>query len=344
MQKEKEKDRPEKPSRRPPLSTDSVDRMAEEVKARFEKVSRMDIFSRWKVSTCTAQLKAAQARAKTMVPKLQQEIAGLRKQVAAFLQLGHWEKARWKCESVLAVQAKHDMFEILDSLCDVLLHRMPEIDQQRQAPQDLEAAMASVIFLRSFVKEAREELDEVRRMFRLKYGSRWLEGVEAQAGVLVHERLWQCALFDGPTKSQIRGCVADVLTDFELPLFGMIDDLERAFGPARCVSLKAETPKAPRRPSHGNGTPAMRGGLKALNLSDDSLSTEEPPETAENSAAEELDDEVVAATLTAFKPHPVARPGAIPATRNGRYMDESTPKAPSHGSDESVCRIPAPAS
>merc|ERR1719199_2178940 len=114
------------------------DKVTDEVSMGLVKVKKMDIFSKWKASTCKSQLKMAKVRSNAHALRCTQELRQIRREVAAFLEKAQWEKARLKTEHVILLQAQHEAYDILESLCDLLMTRMHQIDLESKVPEDLQ--------------------------------------------------------------------------------------------------------------------------------------------------------------------------------------------------------------
>lgn len=321
------------------IGADAVGKVKSEAKAGIHMVKRLDIFSKWKASTCKTQLKMAKVRANGHVLRCAQEIHHVRKQVVGYLEKGQWEKARLKCEHVLLLQAEHDAFDVLESLCDLLMTRTSQIDLETSVPADLRNVIASVLYCRG--KMDVPELQEVQRQFRLKYGKTWLEALERVGDRDVHPRVVEFCKYAAPTKRQVRSAIAGIVDDFQLSFatLGMIDDMQAAFESPK--SDFAVTPvMAPRRPDCGTPVATkdiLRGdfGLDSLDL-EEAGSPTAPVSEATGTEARSQTRDVASVAVDNLPAVPKDAPGAAKSKD-----DAESPKAPICRGDEFAKRLEA---
>jgi hypothetical protein len=76
-----------------------------------------------------------------------------KREIANLLELKKVDKARIKCESIITDDNTIESYEILELMCELLHERIKQVTNNKNVPDDLKEAIASVIWSSNQVTE-----------------------------------------------------------------------------------------------------------------------------------------------------------------------------------------------
>ncbi|KAK9676203.1 hypothetical protein RND81_11G061100 [Saponaria officinalis] len=127
-------------------------------------------------SRCKTCLNLAISRIKLLQNRRDAQLKQMRKEIAQFLQTGQEAIARIRVEHVIREQNIWAAYEILEMFCEFVLARVPILESQRECPQELRAAITSIIFAAPRCSDL-PDLLQVKNLFTAKYGKEFVSAV-----------------------------------------------------------------------------------------------------------------------------------------------------------------------
>lgn len=97
----------------------------------------------------------------------------MRKEIAQFLQAGQEAIARIRVEHIIREQNMGAAYNILELFCEFVLARVPIIENQKECPQELREAIASIIFAAPRCSDV-PDLLHIKNLFTTKYGKEFV--------------------------------------------------------------------------------------------------------------------------------------------------------------------------
>ncbi|XP_028768609.1 IST1 homolog [Neltuma alba] len=132
------------------------------------------LFSRGVFGTrCKTCLNLAISRIKLLQNKRDLQLKQMRKEIAQFLQAGQEPIARIRVEHIIREQNTGAAYDILELFCEFVLARVPVIENQKECPQELREAIASIIFAAPRCSDV-PDLLHVKNLFTTKYGKEFV--------------------------------------------------------------------------------------------------------------------------------------------------------------------------
>ena len=136
---------------------------------------------------CKAQLKMASIRIAQQTNKKTQLIKGLKREIAQLLADNKEEKARIRTEHIIREDFVMEAYETISLLCELLHERMPLIQSLKLCPPDLQESVVTVIY--AAARTEIPELMKVRKMFKAKYGDKFVERALMNENRIVNDRI-----------------------------------------------------------------------------------------------------------------------------------------------------------
>ncbi|KAI9078527.1 hypothetical protein K1719_039465 [Acacia pycnantha] len=132
------------------------------------------LFSRGVFGTrCKTCLNLAISRIKLLQNKRDMQLKQMRKEIAQFLQAGQEPIARIRVEHIIREQNIGAAYDILELFCEFVLARVPIIENQKDCPQELREAIASIIFAAPRCSDV-PDLLHIKNLFTTKYGKEFV--------------------------------------------------------------------------------------------------------------------------------------------------------------------------
>ena len=116
-------------------------------------------------------LRTAVSRMSMSMNKRNNQVSADSRQVALLLQSHKDESARIKVESILAAKSLVSALEILQLMCELLAARLTLVDSVSAVPEDLEEAVASIIYCSTRIDIP--ELNDIAKQFAAKFGKEY---------------------------------------------------------------------------------------------------------------------------------------------------------------------------
>mmetsp|Transcript_20554 Transcript_20554/g.32141 ORF Transcript_20554/g.32141 Transcript_20554/m.32141 type:complete len:324 (-) Transcript_20554:482-1453(-) len=163
------------------------------------------LFASFDKAKTKAQLKLTIQRISLMRNKRYQQIEVVKKQVAQFLQTGKEEQARVKVEHVIRETSLAEGFDILASLCDLLLARFALVESEKTCASDIKEIVCTLFWAapRCEIKE----LQVVKEQLLMRYGKPLAEEFKEMQTDLCDARVVYKLSYRRPTDSEIRQCL-----------------------------------------------------------------------------------------------------------------------------------------
>ncbi|XP_010541020.1 PREDICTED: uncharacterized protein LOC104814600 [Tarenaya hassleriana] len=166
----------------------------------------------FKPAKCKTALQMASSRLKILKNKKDVQIKQLRKELAQLLESGQTQTARIRVEHVVREEKTIAAYELVGIYCELLVARLAVIESQKNCPNDLKEAVASVLYASRRLADV-PELSDVVKHFSAKYGKDFASAaveLRPDSGVsrLLAEKLSVKAP-DGPTKVKILTEIAE---------------------------------------------------------------------------------------------------------------------------------------
>ena len=122
---------------------------------------------------CKTALRLCLGRVKLLRNKKTNALVNLKRNIADLLNQGKDDSARVRVEAVLREEATLAAFELLDLFCELLIVRLPLIEQSKDLPEDLREAVATVVYCARRMGGEIPELKDVKTQFSGKYGTQY---------------------------------------------------------------------------------------------------------------------------------------------------------------------------
>ncbi|KAF9590802.1 hypothetical protein IFM89_038394 [Coptis chinensis] len=122
---------------------------------------------------CKTCLTLVISRIKLLQNKRQIQLNQMRKEISQFLQTGQDHIARIRVEHVIREMNMQAAYDILELFCEFVYARLPILESQRDCPQELQEAIASIIFAAPRCSDL-PELLQIRNLFTTKYGKEFI--------------------------------------------------------------------------------------------------------------------------------------------------------------------------
>ena len=133
------------------------------------------------------------------------------REIAQYLSSSREDKAKIKAEQLIMYQRLETVYDLLESVCDLLSTRVQYLDQSMKVPTDLVPQLASL-----FYAEYRCELPEVADV--RKQISRKFRVPEEIPESAVIDKFVSLLAVDPPSVEEISGCLADVADRMQIPV------------------------------------------------------------------------------------------------------------------------------
>lgn len=155
-----------------------------------------------------APLPAAQSEWLTVVKVQKREIAVL-------LSNGKEESARIKVEHVIRQDYEIECFELIQLYLELLLERVRIITHDDTCPHELLVPVATVLWCADRIDI--EELQQVKRQFGLKYGSKFVKECAENESLMVSDKVITKLSIRPPTAYLVQEYLKVCSIDLELP-------------------------------------------------------------------------------------------------------------------------------
>mmetsp|Transcript_31470 Transcript_31470/g.41623 ORF Transcript_31470/g.41623 Transcript_31470/m.41623 type:complete len:366 (+) Transcript_31470:121-1218(+) len=132
-------------------------------------------------------LKMATTRMQLAINKKTNAIKIAKKDIAGLLAEGKEEKARIRVEPIIRDDFTIEAYEILSLITELLTERMRIIESQKECPPDLVEALSTLVYASDRIDV--QELIEVKKQIKLKYGKAFVQRAEVNEGGICNERI-----------------------------------------------------------------------------------------------------------------------------------------------------------
>ena len=112
------------------------------------------------------------------------------------------EKARIRAEALIRDDNTVEAYEILQLECELLYERMTLIKHTKECPSDLVSCVSTLMWASQIVDI--NELQDIRKQFRAKYGKKFDEAAMANEGGILNERVVAKLSIHPPTAILVR--------------------------------------------------------------------------------------------------------------------------------------------
>lgn len=135
----------------------------------------LDLFfnNRFDGAKCKTLLKLTISRIKLLRNKSKNRLKQMHKEIGEFLLTGKEAAAYISVEQIVWEQNMMDVYEIIELFCEIVVVRLPVIENQRECPMDLKESITSLIFAAPRCSDL-PELLQVQYLFRAKYGKQFV--------------------------------------------------------------------------------------------------------------------------------------------------------------------------
>ncbi|XP_016494705.1 uncharacterized protein LOC107813904 [Nicotiana tabacum] len=132
-----------------------------------------DIFFGWrKASKCKNLIKRVECRLKLLKNKRSCIIRQLRDDLSELLRNGHYEIVTERVEQLFMDEKMVAVYDLLENYCEFIIHNLPYIRRHKDCPNDINEAVASLIFASARLGDL-PELVMIRKLFGERYGQRF---------------------------------------------------------------------------------------------------------------------------------------------------------------------------
>ncbi|KAG6535095.1 hypothetical protein ZIOFF_000049 [Zingiber officinale] len=114
--------------------------------------------------------KNIRARIGPIRSKKQATVRWLKKDVADLIAAGHEENAYGRIDALMVEINNASCYDIIDQCCEYVLSHLPDLQEQRECPQEAMEAIATLIFAAARFSDL-PELCDLRHVFTDRYGS-----------------------------------------------------------------------------------------------------------------------------------------------------------------------------
>jgi len=169
---------------------------------------------RWSKTQVKVKLKLAVQRMNMATNKKGNLIKMQRKEVAQLLDKEKDESARIKGEGLIHEQNLVLCMETLILMCDLLAARIGLLDSEKECPEDLVEACASIIYCAGRVEVT--ELKEIGQFLGAKFGQKWAESfINNETGV-VSQRVIDRLSVKPPPFEEVIKLLTDIAEQFDI--------------------------------------------------------------------------------------------------------------------------------
>eukprot|EP00884_Botryococcus_braunii_P004931 jgi/Botrbrau1/14439/Bobra.0014s0085.1 len=175
------------------------------------------MFNRFNGNKVRTQCQLCGARIKLQRNKRQQQLKGLRKEVAELLKTNRQENARIRVENIIREQLMLQAFETLELFLEQLSVRTKQIEASREIPADMLEALSSLVYASDRIGRELEELMKIRVHIAQKFGREFVQ--ESASDVTcrkwhVNENLIKCLAVDPPPPEEKLAMLSEVAQEF----------------------------------------------------------------------------------------------------------------------------------
>lgn len=124
------------------------------------------------------------------------------------------EKARIRAESLIRDDNTIEAYEILQLSCELLAERLQLISTTEGCPPDLVGTISSLLWASNRVDI--QELGEIRKQFKLKYGKKFEEDAMMNAGGVINERILVKLSVQPPSAMLVQAYLLKIAEEFEV--------------------------------------------------------------------------------------------------------------------------------
>ncbi|KAI3996188.1 hypothetical protein MKX01_022682 [Papaver californicum] len=138
---------------------------------------------------CKTCVSLAISRIKLVQNKRDLQLNNMRKEIAQFLQNGEEAIVQIRVEHIIRETNIWEAYSILELFCEFVLARIPILDSQRECPEELKEAIASIIFAAPRCSDL-PELLQIQSLFTTKYGKEFISAAaELKPGTSVNRTI-----------------------------------------------------------------------------------------------------------------------------------------------------------
>lgn len=124
------------------------------------------------------------------------------------------EKARIRAESLIREDNTIEAYEILQLSCELLSERLQLISTTEGCPPDLVGTISSLLWASNRMDI--QELGEIRKQFKLKYGKKFEEDAMMNAGGVINERILVKLSVQPPSAMLVQAYLMKIAQEFEV--------------------------------------------------------------------------------------------------------------------------------
>lgn len=124
------------------------------------------------------------------------------------------EEARIRTESLIREDNTIEAYEILKLSCELLVERLKLISSQKTCPADLVGTVQTMIWASGRVDIA--EMNEIRKMFKSKYGKQFYEDAMNNVDGVLNERVFAKLSVQPPSAALVNAYLEKIAQEFDI--------------------------------------------------------------------------------------------------------------------------------
>ena len=159
-------------------------------------------------------LKMSAQRMTMLGKKLQNASLQRRREIAQLLSDGKEESARIKVEYVIRDELTCQAYEMMDLFVDLLVVRLPLLDQSREVPGDLVEALHSVLYASTRLEV--QELKALQPLFSAKFGKEYVQMAMENGEDKVNPRLVHKLAITAPETEEVHKVLARIAKEHKV--------------------------------------------------------------------------------------------------------------------------------
>lgn len=171
-----------------------------------------------------------------------------RKEIADFIQMNKYDRARIRVEHIIREDYLVEAMELIEMYCDLLLARFGLIESMKHCDEALVEAVASIIWATPRLSADCQELRTVTDQLGFKYGKEFGQQARSNINNTVNERLINKLSPDPPPRLLVERYLIEIAKNFDVP-----------FEPDQEVLMSEGVPTIDSKEFEGIGGPGFIG-------------------------------------------------------------------------------------
>jgi len=177
------------------------------------------LFGTFSENKCKTLVRLCVGRIKLLQNKRALQTRNMRKDIAGLIASGKGNSASIRVEGLIQEESMAVAFEVLELYCELLVVRVQLISHSKSIPEDMQEALASIVYAAQRCSSQLPELAKVRDQLGHKYGRDWIQRAQNDATCVqekVSPRLVDSLAIRAPPAERKMELLADIAQEFNV--------------------------------------------------------------------------------------------------------------------------------